>query len=251
VYRRRKAEERLHLVLGLLVAILDIDEVIAVIRSSDDAAAARERLQAVFDLSELQATYILDMPLRRLTKFSRIELEQERDTLEATIAELTAILEDEKRLRRLVSDELADVAKRFGLLDGPCSSSQPVSRSPRRCRSRSRTTRAGSCCPPPACSRARRRRAARPDGPRAKHDVIVSAVRSTARGSVGVVTDGGGWLACRCSACRRYPSPQQPRTSPAELPSRSSSSSRASGCLPWCRWTRTDPASRSAPSAAW
>ena len=58
-FRRRKAQERLHLVEGLLVAILDIDEVIAVIRSSDDTAAARERLMAVFDLSETQATYIL------------------------------------------------------------------------------------------------------------------------------------------------------------------------------------------------
>ena len=68
-------KDRLHLVDGLLVAIVDIDEVIQVIRSSDDAADARARLMAVFDLSEIQANYILEMPLRRLTKFSRIELE--------------------------------------------------------------------------------------------------------------------------------------------------------------------------------
>ena len=113
-YRRRKAEERLHLVEGLLVAILDIDEVIALIRSSDDAAAARVRLISVFDLSETQATYILDMPLRRLTKFSRLELEAESDELKKTIAELTEILDDDKRLRRVINDELAAVAKEHG-----------------------------------------------------------------------------------------------------------------------------------------
>ena len=62
----------------------------------------------------MQATYILDMPLRRLTKFSRIELEERRDELEKTIAELDAILADEGRLRKVVSDELAEVAKTYG-----------------------------------------------------------------------------------------------------------------------------------------
>ena len=105
LHRRAKAQERLHLVDGLLVAILDIDEVIQVIRSSDDTAAARERLMTVFDLTEMQTNYILDMPLRRLTKFSRIELEAEQETLRATIAELTEILDvraaaAEDRLRR-------------------------------------------------------------------------------------------------------------------------------------------------------
>jgi DNA gyrase subunit A len=113
-YRRRRAEERLHLVQGLLVAIVDIDEVIALIRSSDDAAAAKARLMTVFDLSELQATYILDMPLRRLTRFSRLELEAERDELVARIAELSEILDDDKKLRRVVGDELAAVAKDHG-----------------------------------------------------------------------------------------------------------------------------------------
>src|SRR6185503_1542379 len=77
-YRRARAAERLHLVEGLLVAILDIDEVIELIRSSENSAEAKERLIAVFDLSDVQATYILDMQLRRLTKFSRLELENER-----------------------------------------------------------------------------------------------------------------------------------------------------------------------------
>ncbi|MBU6347646.1 MAG: DNA topoisomerase IV subunit A [Actinomycetales bacterium] len=113
-FRRNKANERLHLVDGLLIAILDIDEVIAVIRSSDDTAAARERLIKVFELSEIQANYILEMPLRRLTKFSRIELEKEQSELQLTISDLTDILENEKRLKKVVGTELKEVADKFG-----------------------------------------------------------------------------------------------------------------------------------------
>ena len=98
-YRRGKAADRLHLVDGLLLAIIDIDEVIQLIRSSDNAEMARERLISVFDLTEVQANYILDMPLRRLTKFSKIELDKEHDELLRTIAELDEILGDEARLR--------------------------------------------------------------------------------------------------------------------------------------------------------
>lgn len=192
VFRRGKAADELHLVQGLLIAILDIDEVIQLIRTSDNAAAAKERLIQVFDLSDVQATYILDMPLRRLTKFSRIELEKRRDDLEKTIAELDEILADEGRLRKVVSDELAEVAKTYGtprrtvllasagqtvsaavpleVADDPCfvylSSSGLLART-------SDTEEPGS------------------GGGRAKHDVVVSAVRTTARGQVGVVTSLG------------------------------------------------------------
>ena len=113
-FRRDKKADRLHLVDGLLIALLDIDEVIQVIRTSDDAGAARERLMSVFDLSEAQADYILDMQLRRLTRFSRIELEKEQETLRREIEELDAILADEALLRKVVSDELAEVAKTYG-----------------------------------------------------------------------------------------------------------------------------------------
>jgi DNA gyrase subunit A len=113
-FRRDKKADRLHLVDGLLIALVDIDEVIQVIRTSEDAAAARERLISVFDLSQAQADYILEMQLRRLTRFSRIELEKEQETLRREIEELDAILADEGLLRQLVSDELADVAKTFG-----------------------------------------------------------------------------------------------------------------------------------------
>jgi DNA gyrase subunit A len=113
-FRLARRQERLHLVDGLLIAILDIDEVIQVIRSSDDADAARARLRDVFDLSEAQAEYILELRLRRLTKFSRIELEAERDRLRAEIAELELLLSDPARIRALVSDELEAVAEEFG-----------------------------------------------------------------------------------------------------------------------------------------
>jgi DNA gyrase subunit A len=192
-HRRTKAADRLHLVEGLLVAILDIDEVIQLIRSSDNAGAAKERLIDVFDLSETQADYILDMPLRRLTRFSKLELDKEKNDLERAIEALDAILGDEALLRKVVSDELAEVAKTFGtprrtvllesagvtvsavaaaleVADDPCfaylSSSGLLARST-------------SDEPPGA------------DGARAGHDVIVSAVRTTARGDVGAVTSRG------------------------------------------------------------
>ncbi|MBR8740338.1 DNA topoisomerase (ATP-hydrolyzing) subunit A [Nocardiopsis sp. MG754419] len=112
-FRRKKRRERLHLVAGLLVALLDIDRVIALIREADDTAAARESLMGAYDLSEIQARYILDTPLRRLTRFDRLELETERDKLNKEIEELTSILESDKKLRRVVSKELNEVSKNF------------------------------------------------------------------------------------------------------------------------------------------
>ena len=203
-YRRRKRSERLHLVDGLLIALLNIDEVIQVIRSSDNAAAAKQRLMDIFELSEIQAQYILDTPLRRLTRYDRLELEREQDELRAEIAALTAILESDARLREVVSGELAEVAKKFGtprrtvLLEGggaalpaavplevaddPCvvlmSATGLVARAPV----------AGpapddyperALVPPPG------------DASRAAHDVVISAVRATTRGTIGLVTSAG------------------------------------------------------------
>jgi DNA gyrase subunit A len=113
-FRLARKKERLHLVEGLLIAILDIDEVIQVIRASDDGEKARARLMDVFDLSQMQAEYILELRLRRLTRFSLIELEAERDQLKAEIAALEEILADPSRVRQVVSDELEEVAERFG-----------------------------------------------------------------------------------------------------------------------------------------
>jgi DNA gyrase subunit A len=202
-YRRRKRSERLHLVDGLLVALLNIDEVIQVIRSSDDAAAARQRLMTIFELSEIQAQYILDTPLRRLTRFDRLELEREQEDLRAEIAALTSILESDERLREVVGDELAEVAKKFAtprrtvLLEGSSSTAVPaavpleVADDPcvvlmsatgllGRVAVGDQEIYTERTVVPPAG-----------DATRSAHDVLASAVRATARGTIGVVTSAG------------------------------------------------------------
>jgi DNA gyrase subunit A len=192
-YARTKASERLHLVEGLLIALVDIDDVIAIIRNSDDVAQARSRLIEVFELSETQANYILDMPLRRLTRFSRIELEGERDQLTARIAELTQILDNPEELRQVVSVALAEIAQQHGtprrtillaasgvvttaavapleVADDPCwvllSSAGLLARM-------------DHAEPLPS------------GGPRVNHDVLVSHILATARGDCGLVTTAG------------------------------------------------------------
>lgn len=193
-FRLARKEERLHLVEGLLIAILDLDEVIQVIRTSDDAAIAKQRLMDVFDLSEVQATYILDLQLRRLTKFSRIELETEKSELERQIEELRALLGSEKLLLRLVSTELADVAKKHGtprrtvLLESSGSAATATAATPLEVAddpcwvllsSTGLLARTSTAEPPSA------------EGARAKHDALVGAVPTTARGEFGLVTSRG------------------------------------------------------------
>jgi DNA gyrase subunit A len=204
VIRRRsaflltKATDRLHLVEGLLLAIVDIDDVIAIIRSSDDGVQARARLMEAFELTEIQANYILDMQLRRLTKFSRIDLETEREKLLNTITDLKGILDSDERLRLVTATELDDMARTHGtprrtvllasagnqvtaakaaasleIADDPCwvmlSSAGLLAR-----------TDNGE--PLPSA------------GPRAVHDVIVSAVPTTARGDFCAFTNTGRLL---------------------------------------------------------
>ncbi|MES9558953.1 MULTISPECIES: DNA topoisomerase (ATP-hydrolyzing) [unclassified Streptomyces] len=195
-FRRGKRRDRLHLVEGLLVALIDIDEVIRIIRSSDNSAQAKESLIERFSLSEIQTQYILDTPLRRLTRFDRIELESERDRLNGEIDELTAILESDTELRKLVSTELAAVAKKFGtdrrtvLLEsaGAQVASVPLEVADDPCRvllsSTGLLARTANDEPIVFAE----------DAKRAKHDVIVSAVPATARGDVGVVTSTGRLL---------------------------------------------------------
>uniref|UniRef100_UPI004047AD03 DNA gyrase/topoisomerase IV subunit A n=1 Tax=Aquiluna sp. TaxID=2053504 RepID=UPI004047AD03 len=112
--RLDKRRARLHLLDGLQIAVLNIDEVIEVIRTSDTADSAKDRLRTVFDLSDLQAEYILELRLRRLTKFSIIELEQEADQLRSEIAELEKLLNSEQLIRNQVSRELEEVSEAFG-----------------------------------------------------------------------------------------------------------------------------------------
>ena len=112
-FRLEKATDRLHLVEGMLLAIIDIDKVIKIIRASDDAAQAKKDLMQGFKLSDIQTTYILEMPLRRLTKTSKIELQTEQKSLIESITELKSILGSTPKLRKSVADELAAVAKHF------------------------------------------------------------------------------------------------------------------------------------------
>jgi DNA gyrase subunit A len=193
-FRRTKRRDRLHLVEGLLVALVDIDEVIAIIRASENAAQAKERLMERFSLSDVQTQYILDTPLRRLTRFDRIELESERDRLNAEIAELTRILESDAELRKLVSSELAAVAKKYGterrtvLLEsaGVPATAVPLEVADDPCRVLLSST--------GLLARTASGDELGGDGKRAKHDVIVSAVPTTARADVGVVTSEGRLL---------------------------------------------------------
>ncbi|GAB3566080.1 DNA gyrase/topoisomerase IV subunit A [Spelaeicoccus albus] len=199
-FRLAKNEARLHLVEGLLIAIVDIDEVIQLIRSSDDSNQAKTRLMTVFDLSDAQATYILDLQLRRLTKFSTIDLEAERDELRSEIERLKEILGDDSLLRQVVSTELGEVAEEFAtprrtiLLEASAApptvaagqggkSAAPLEIPDDPCWVLLSTSgliaRSTDLTPLPA------------EGKRTKHDALVSQIAATARGDVGAVTSAG------------------------------------------------------------
>ncbi|MEM9606632.1 MAG: DNA topoisomerase IV subunit A [Actinomycetota bacterium] len=113
-YRKRKAEDEAHIAEGLLIALDAIDEVVRIIRSSADTPEARERLIEAFELSDVQAQHILDMPLRRLTTLEVQKLRDRLEELRAIIADLTEILADEARRRQIVGDELGEVADEHG-----------------------------------------------------------------------------------------------------------------------------------------
>ncbi|MBK1787006.1 DNA gyrase/topoisomerase IV subunit A [Prauserella cavernicola] len=199
-YRKRKREERLHLVEGLLKALLDIDKVIRLIRQSDNAQAAKEGLMKRFELSDIQATYILDTPLRRLTKYDKIDLETEQDKLLEEIAELAKILDDESVLKKVVSQELARIAKDFpverrtSLIDGDLkevlAASKPagpleVADDPCQVILSATGLVARTAAESEEASESRRRSG------RVKHDAVSAVVHSTARGQVLLVTSAG------------------------------------------------------------
>ena len=113
-FRLRKALARAHLVEGLLKAINVIDEVIALIRSSDDRAAARAGLMAEpFEFSQEQSDFILEMRLGQLTRLARIDLETELEELQGRIRDLEEILGDEARLRQVIKDEMLAIKEEF------------------------------------------------------------------------------------------------------------------------------------------
>ncbi|MBN1174739.1 MAG: DNA topoisomerase IV, partial [Micromonosporaceae bacterium] len=201
-YRRQRRSERLHLVDGLLIALLDIDEVVRLIRSSDHAQAAKDGLMSRFGLSEIQATYLLDTPLRRLTRYDRIELEAEQRRLRAEIAELSRILEDEQVLKNVISAELAAVAKEFArprrttLIDGDLrevlaasAPAGPLEVADDPCQVILSAT--GLVARTAAESEEAPEHHRRAGRGRANHDAIRAVVHSTARGRVLLVTSAG------------------------------------------------------------
>ena len=113
-YRLRIAEERVHILIGLLKAIDRIDEVIALIRASESASVAQAGLMKLLDIDEIQAQAILDMQLRKLAALERNELQTQHDKLMAEIADYKDILSNLTRQRSIVSEELADIVNKFG-----------------------------------------------------------------------------------------------------------------------------------------
>ncbi|TXN32144.1 DNA gyrase/topoisomerase IV subunit A [Lacisediminihabitans profunda] len=200
-FRLARKKDRLHLVEGLLVAILDIDEVIQVIRTSDDSEEARTRLIDVFDLSQIQAEYILELRLRRLTKFSRIELEAERDELMAAIAVLEELLSVPQRVRQLVSDELEQVAEQFGTPRRTLlTEARPSVATSSSSRSAPVLEIADTPCLVLLSTTGRAIRVDLPESPsdappraarRSKHDAILSSIVTTSRAEIGAITSLG------------------------------------------------------------
>ncbi len=196
-YRKEVAVSRLHLVVGLLIAILEIDEVIQVIRNSDDTATARTRLMEIFDLTEIQTNYILEMPLRRLTKFSRIELDKEADQLRSTIEQLEALLANEANLRALVSTELAEVSsahsspRRTLLLEATGAPQVAANASLEIADEDCVVLLSSTGLVARTASISTDSGATGESRPRTSHDVVISAARGTSRGELGILTSLG------------------------------------------------------------
>ncbi|MDX6218373.1 MAG: gyrase subunit [Frankiales bacterium] len=197
-YRLRKAEERAHLVEGLLLALANIDEVVRIIRSSPDVATARTSLIDRFGFSDVQAGYVLDMQLRRLVALEVEKLEQELAELRAAIAALLEILDDPAVLKRVIGDELAEVAEEHGtprrtvLVGGDLkalvtrrASDVEVADAP--CDVLMSTT--GLLARTPIHEGEQQA-----GGRRHRHDAIVATARTTTRGSVGVLTSAGRFV---------------------------------------------------------
>ena len=113
-YDKRKAEERLHIVLGLLIAQDNIDEIVRIIRASQTPDAAKQTLIERFELSDIQASAIIEMRLRALTGLEHGKLTAERDELMKLIAHLTEVLENESMQMQIIKDELLEIKEKYG-----------------------------------------------------------------------------------------------------------------------------------------
>ena len=113
-HRLDKAKDRLHIVEGLLLALNKIDQIIKTIKASKDVDIARKSLMKKFKLSKIQASHILDMPLRRLTALEREKLDEEKKDLKETIKELTAILKSRAKQNKILVEELEAITEKFG-----------------------------------------------------------------------------------------------------------------------------------------
>lgn len=112
-FRLKKAEDRAHILDGYLKAINIIDDVIALIRGSENRAAARTGLMATWDFTEVQAEAILELTLGRLTRLARVEIDTELEGLRERIKELKLILDDPERLRQVIKDELTEIKRKY------------------------------------------------------------------------------------------------------------------------------------------
>ncbi|MGH2773915.1 MAG: DNA gyrase subunit A [Actinomycetota bacterium] len=112
-YRLRKAEERSHILEGLIIALDNIDDIVALIRAAADTEEARNGLIIRYGLTEVQANHILDMPLRRLTALEQDKIRDEHEALQHTIAELRGILGDQARVRSIIAEELTEIKEKF------------------------------------------------------------------------------------------------------------------------------------------
>jgi DNA gyrase subunit A len=112
-YRLRKAEERSHILEGLIIALDNIDDIVALIRAAADTEEARNGLIIRYGLTEVQANHILDMPLRRLTALEQDKIRDEHEALQHTITELREILGDETKVRSIIAEELTEIKEKF------------------------------------------------------------------------------------------------------------------------------------------
>jgi len=196
-YRLDKAKARAHIVEGLVIALANIDEVVALLKSSKDLDTARQKLIKAFKLSEIQANHILEMPLRRLTGLEVTKLKDELKELKRTIAELEKLLASEKLLRALVGEELARVADAYGtprrsriLTKAPAAD---IAVMPRAAGVAADTQLADDPCLVALSSTGLIGRFApgTPAGKHAKGDLVMAVVPSSNRSTIGAVTSSG------------------------------------------------------------